>query len=307
MPEGPEILLTAQYLLSKAKHRYIRHASILGGKYSHTLLPGFKLLAGRLRIEDINSKGKFMWITLTSNNRIIYLMSSFGMTGSWGFTQSNNTRLVLELDNGTKNNKTYKLCYDDPRNFGNIIVTDNLAILEKKINSLGIDLIQSDLTQKQMIEHLSTHITNMKKSSRKNNNIVTVLMSQEINKGIGAGIGNYLCAEILYDARISPHRDITDLSNTEIKSLAGSIRKIMKYAYVNNTTEYMTRFGKFIASRYDNIKSGKLPNYYSDIKLNNTKFTCKVYGHKKDPIGNPVIGEKINGDRTTWWVKNIQS
>jgi formamidopyrimidine-DNA glycosylase len=303
MPEGPEILLTAQYLLSKAKKRYINNVKIISGKYTHMQLQGFSLLSERLRIEDINSKGKFMWITLTSNNRIIYLMSSFGMTGSWGFTQSNSTRLIFELEGA----KTYKLCYDDPRNFGNIIVTDNLAVLEKKINSLGIDLIQSDLTHKHMTEHLTEQIAHIKNSNRKNNNIVTVLMSQDINKGIGAGIGNYLCAEILYDAKISPHRDITDLSNSEIKLLAGSIRKIMKHAYVNNTTEYMTRFGKFIASRYEKIKSGKLPNYYSDIKLVNTEFRCKVYGQKKDLLGNPVIGEKINGDRVTWWVKNIQS
>lgn len=306
MPEGPEILLTSQYLLSKIKKRYITNVSVISGKYIKTPIPGLTLLEGRFRIEDISCKGKFMWMTLTSDNKLIYLMSSFGMTGSWEFQQNNNTRVVFDLDNGDKNNKTYKLYYNDKRNFGNIGVTDNVTVLEKKINSIGIDLIQSNLTQNEMVSHLTREIKNMKNTKR-NNNIVNVLMTQDVNKGIGSGIGNYLCAEILYDAKISPHRSITDLSPLEIKSLASSIRTIMKRAYVNNTTAYTTMIATFVASRYEKIKSEKFPNYYPDIKLDNSKFVFKVYQQKKDPLGNPVIGEKIHSDRTTWWVKQIQS
>jgi formamidopyrimidine-DNA glycosylase len=305
MPEGPEILLSTQYLLSKIRKRYITKVSIISGKYIKKPIPGFALLEGRFRIEDISCKGKFMWMTLTSDNTLVYLMSSFGMTGSWEFQQNNYTRLVFELDNGTKNNKTYKLYYNDQRNFGNIGVTDNLAVLEKKINSLGLDLIQSNLTQNEMVAHLTQEIKNMKNTKR-NHNIVTVLMSQEINKGIGSGIGNYLCSEILYDAKISPHKNITDLSTSEIKSLALSIRTIMKRAFVNNTTVYTGRTAKFATSMHEKIKSGKFTNYYPDIKLDNTKFVYKVYQQKTDPLGNPVIAEKIHSDRTTWWVKNIQ-
>ena len=306
MPEGPEILLTTQYLLCKIKKRYIKSVKILSGKYTKKQLPGFNLLSGRLRIEDVSCKGKFMWITLVAGDDVIYLMCSFGLTGSWGFKSNDNTRLIFELDNGSKNNKTYKLYYSDQRNFGNIIVTNNLSVLEKKINSLGIDLIQSNLTEDDMINHLTREIESIKNSKR-NNNIVTVLMTQDINKGIGSGIGNYLCAEILYAAKISPHRDITNLSHIEIKSLAVSIRKVMKDAYVNNTTDYALQFADFVASRYEKIKSGKIPNYYPDIKLDNNKFVFKVYQQKKDPLGNPVIGEKIHADRTTWWVKRVQS
>ena len=146
----------------------------------------------------------------------------------------------------------------------------------------------------------------MDNKRKTNNNIVSILMTQDANKGIGCGIGNYLCAEILYEALISPHRDITSLTANEILNLAKAIRQIMKEAYVNNNTKYMERLSDFMSTHYDKIKNNKFPNYYSDIKLQNKQFVFRVYGQKKDLNGNNVIGENIHADRTTWWVPVIQ-
>ena len=73
---------------------------------------------------------------------------------------------------------------------------------------------------------------------------------------IVSGIGNYLSAEILYDAKISPHRQLDKLSNTEKKQLAHSMRKIVKLAYYDNKTGYMEHYIQFM------IHSKKQINIY---------------------------------------------
>ena len=42
--------------------------------------------------------------------------------------------------------------------------------------------------------------------------LVKVLMDQQ---ALVSGIGNYLVAEILYDAKLNPHRELDKLSNKE--------------------------------------------------------------------------------------------
>lgn len=307
MPEGPEILITSQYLTSKIRGKYITNAKILSGRYTHQTLKGFDLLKGDLKISKIDSKGKFMWITLKDNNNdYIYILNTFGMAGEWSFKKNDNSRVKFKLKN-KKTDKEHILYFNDVRNFGSLTITKNKNDLKKKIDSLGIDLIKSELSLNEMVNHITSFIDKKKKNKRKsNNNIVNILMSQEVNKGIGCGIGNYLCAEILYDAGISPHRDIIDLNNTEIKNLAESIRKIMKEAYVNNATKYLEKLEKFMSNHYDKIKKGNFPDYYSDIAIQNKKFVFKVYGKTKDPEGNNVKGENIYSDRTTWWVPSKQ-
>ena len=308
MPEGPEILLTSQYLSSKIKGRYIASAKIISGRYTHETLKGLELLKQRLKIIKIDCKGKFLWMELKNNeNERIYLLNTFGMAGEWSMKQDNNSRLLLVLDNGDKNNKKYKLYFNDFRNFGSIILTKYKNDLRTKLNKLGLDLIKSELSLTDMTTHITGFIDIRNNTKRKtNNNIVNILMAQDINKGIGCGIGNYLCAEILYEAQISPHRDITSLNKNEILNLAKAIRQIMKEAYVNNNTKYMERLSEFMSTHYDKILSNKFPNYYSDIKLQNKQFVFRVYGQQKDLKGNRVTGENIYADRTTWWVPAVQ-
>jgi len=308
MPEGPEILLTSQYLSSKIKGRYITKAKIISGRYTHETLKGFNLLKQRLKIVKIDCKGKFLWMKLkNTKNEHIYLLNTFGMAGEWSLTKDNNSRLLLLLDNGDKNNKKYKLYFNDYRNFGSIIVTTDKNDLQTKLNKLEIDLIKSELSIQDMTAHITDFIDSRNANKRKaNNNIVSILMSQDVNKGIGCGIGNYLCAEILYESLISPHRDITNLNKNEILNLAKAIRQLMKEAYVNNNTKYINRLSDFMETHYNKIKNNKFPNYYSDIKLQNKQFVFRVYGQKTDPKGNRVIGENIHADRTTWWVPTLQ-
>jgi len=309
MPEGAEILLTSQFLNTKLKNKYITKMKILSGRYTHQTLVGKSLMKNKLKIIKVDSKGKFMWIELKDeNNKNIYIMNTFGMSGKWILNDESNNRIKFTINNKV-NLYLVDLYFNDIRNFGTIKITRDKKELDKKLDNLGIDLIKSNMTLDKMIKHIIEFIEKKNESKRKtNNNIVKVLMTQD-TKGIGSGIGNYLCAEILYRAKISPHRDITSLTDNEIKNLAKSIREILKRAYVNNQTPYLAHLATFIKSHHSNIKKEKYKDYFPDIKLNKKNglnFNFKVYNQKVDPFGNKVTKSNIYNDRITWYVPKIQ-
>ena len=125
-----------------------------------------------------------------------------------------------------------------------------------------------------------------------------VLMDQ---KKVGSGIGNYLAAEILYRAKISPHRLASSLTEEEIKDLTYWIKYMTKLCYVDNHIGYMVDLEEE-ANKIDRV------NYHPSIKLKKEEFEFQVYGLKKDPLGNPVKADKgIVKGRTTYWVPKIQN
>ena len=300
MPEGPEILITAQYLKSKLKKKKITSIEVLSGRYTHQDLKGFNLTTNTsLIIDTVESKGKFMWMKLIDNsNRSIYMMNTFGLTGSWSFTLTKSARIKITIQSNTDSSKKYNLYFLDSRNFGTVEFTSNQEILQKKLDSLAPDVLKMDMDDNALIRH----INNFMSKSRKNMNLVKVLMDQ---KAIVSGIGNYLVAEILYDAKLNPHRSLTDLSKTELKRLSHSIRKLVKYAYYNNDSGYMEYFKEFMKTHALKIDKGIFPNYHPDIKANK-KFIFKVYQQEKDPFGNTVHNDEIVKGRTIHWVKNVQ-
>ena len=92
MPEGPEIVITSQYLKTKLKQKKIESIKILSGRYTHQTLKGLNLAKNHcLTIKTIDSKGKFIWFKMTDNDgNDIYLMNTLGMSGHWTFQKSSN-------------------------------------------------------------------------------------------------------------------------------------------------------------------------------------------------------------------------
>ncbi|VBB17846.1 formamidopyrimidine-DNA glycosylase [Yasminevirus sp. GU-2018] len=300
MPEGPEITITTQYLKTKLKKKKIDSVEVIGGRYLHQTLKGLHLTENTpLTIEDIDSKGKFMWMILKDSvGNSVYMLNTFGMSGRWSFTDSPNARVKMTIKSNTTQNKTYTLYYIDQRNFGTIEFTSDQKDLQKKIDRLAPDALKTDMSDDDLVRMIKEFI----KTSKKDKNLVKVLMDQD---AIVSGIGNYLVAEILYDAKLNPHRSLTALSDKEIKGLAHSIRKIMKYSYYDNTTGYMEHFKTFMKTHSQRIDDGKFPNYHSDIKPK-IGFTFRVYQQKQDPDGNEVVQDEIVKDRTIHWVKEVQ-
>ncbi len=117
-------------------------------------------------------------------------------------------------------------------------------------------------------------------------------------KLLGSGIGNYLVAEILYRAKISPHKLISDFDKELSYKLSKSIKYTVKLSYISNKTGYMFNLEPYLDNH-------KFKNYHQDVEIND-RFKFLVYGKTKDPFGNNVTREKIIDGRTTHWVKKLQ-
>lgn len=282
MPEVCEVALTAEILHNRLKGKNMLSFNFIDGRYGvgRTKPVGYQLFKKSLpiKIKKVDSRGKFMWFDLVdSDDMHWYIWNTYGLTGLWSFNELPFTKAKMTFENSNT-----ILYYIDIRNFGTFKFSQDQELLRKKLEILSPDFLKDD----------DFDITNITKYQQP---IVSVLMDQ---KKVGSGIGNYLVAEILYHARISPHRKCNTLTKKEIKKLTHSIKYIIKLCYVNGGSEYMDNLDK-------EIKKYKRINYHPNIKINN-KFMFHIYQQKMDPLGNPVKAEKIVKGRTIYWVPVLQ-
>jgi len=298
MPECPEITILSQLLMYNFKGAIFEKMTVVSGKYLKKKLLGLNLL-NQHKLTQCDSKGKLLCMTLTNKTGTIYILSHMGLTGEWQTEKTDNTRLKISTNKGT-------LYYNDPRNFGNVELTDDIKHLNKKLDSLAPDVLKTEFSDTEFKDMISDYLS--KSSSRKNQMIFKVLMKQNLKDGIISGLGNYLTPEILYEAKISPFRTIGSLSNSELKKLSQAIKLIVKLSYYNNNTGYMTHFGDFTKIHKQKIDNKEYPEYHTDVKLKKTdQFKFKIYRQNKDPKGNKVSKDKtINKNRTTYWVSDVQ-
>jgi len=286
MPEGVEICILSQYLKSKLKGRNIDKITVLSGKYTRTPIKGIDEFK-KSTILDIKSKGKMLYFILSNDT---YITMSFGLSGWLYFHKDDNSRIKMSISNNYNNNK-YKLYYDDPMNFGNMAIYHSKKEFDKILDGLAPDFLQTDFDHNIFKPYLSKPAI-----------LGNILVDQH---KIGSGIGNYLLAEILYDAKLSPHRKMNSLTITELKQLTKSIKYIMKLSYYNNPTEYIA--DDYIANHKKCIDNSNplCPDFHSNIVLDkNAKFVYNVYGKEYDNLGNKVIKDKtVNKGKTVHWIK----
>jgi formamidopyrimidine-DNA glycosylase len=294
MPEISEVTITSQYLLSKLQNKKFTNIKIISGRYTHQELQSIDkiddIISKKYIVKNIDTKGKLMWFELTKNNKTIYLTCNFGLTGVWSFEKEelNSIRIKFTFDD-------IKVYFSDARNFG-IISFISKSELDIKLKKLAPDYLKSPY-------NLIDFSNKIKEISRKNKKIIEILMDQTL---LGSGLGNYLSVEILYNARISPHRTLDTLTKKEINKLYNSIYKIVKISYSSNSSGYMKYLDEYIKTNHlNNIKNNPVLDFLSNIKTS-SKFKFKVYQQEFDPKGNKVMQDKIIPNRTTYWVPDVQ-
>ena len=100
--------------------------------------------------------------------------------------------------------------FDDQIGYGSIMfMTEDEN--ERKLRKLGPDL---------RLVTLDEFTARMRRRKWGSKSVVVPLMSQQV----AAGIGNYIKAESLYRARISPHRVTNSLSSRDIHKLFDAVR-----------------------------------------------------------------------------------
>lgn len=225
MPEGPEVLETANRLNGILQGRHILSFDFITGRYHRSPPLGFDGVRLPCLVNKISCYGKFIYWELENKT---YIWNTLGMSGGWGDNstgQNSDTRAIVKYDNGE--GLIYPLYYNDRRNFGTFHFNKNRRETEEKIEKLGHDplyYLTNGFTEKDLgVKALS--IFALKRNKKKT--LAEILMAQDN----WAGIGNYLKAEILYRAKLSPHRLGESLDGNEIIILDNCVRNTIIQAY----------------------------------------------------------------------------
>lgn len=273
MPEGPEVRKLVD-MLNKLTNKTIKDITILGGKYSKKNIKDMDKLIN-LKIKSINCYGKFIYWEFYNSD--IVMFNTLGMTGWWVYNLDIHNNIKFLIDNDI-------IYFNDMRNFGNIIVANKEKLI-KKLDSLGADMFNMndfDKFKKRLLK------------KRDDMMICTALLDQNII----AGCGNYLRAEALYIAKISPFRTVKNISDDELHTLWEILVMLGWYYY----DEVKGRKLKIINDKY------KLAGKYKKTgpsKYKPTEGLFHVYRQKTDSDGNIVSNKKIN-DRTIYYVNSVQ-
>jgi DNA-formamidopyrimidine glycosylase len=281
MPEGPEVKLTVDHINKYVKNFKIKDIEIIGGRYIRHKAPNNYLKFRNLlkdkpfTIKSVFSKGKGIFFELKNKNKKYFIYNTLGMSGGWSGKKNKYSTILFTLKN-TKTKKSKNLYFWDIRNFGIIRFYDNKEDFDKKINSIGPDMLNDTTTFEIFEERLK-----LQKLQKKT--IVEILMNQKII----SGVGNYIKCEALYLSKLSPHRTIKSLNQNELKLLFFNIKVVIIKSYEMQGNSIRT---------YSNFNNDR--GNYQDL--------LKVYMKKKDPSGCAVIRERTKDKRSTFWVPEIQ-
>lgn len=277
MPEGPEVHTIADWLRQEViGFKFHDLVYDEGSRYSKKPLPLRDELRDRLHliITEIDAKGKKIIFMLEDEEGTepVFLVSSLMMEGKWIWEKEKHSNLSLELESIEGKNRS--LYFNDSRHFGTIEIAFGEEALLKRLSDIGPDLLTNDITDEEWLKKI-------RNTRLKNKKIGLYLMEQKYF----SGIGNYLRAEILYAAKISPHRSLISLSDDEALIIFDESRRLILESYQAQGATLAT---------YRNPHGGK------------GAFEVIVYNRKTDPLGNEVIAEDIGDKRSTHWVPAIQ-
>jgi endonuclease-8 len=102
-----------------------------------------------------------------------------------------------------------------------------------------------------------------------------------------AGVGNYIKAECLLRAGISPWRNVTEITSEEYVKLCGSVIDVATESYEAQGASIRT---------YRNVDGSK----------GRKQFEFEIYSRKECPKGHPTIREETPEGRTSWWCGSCQ-
>ena len=210
MPELPEVEIFKRSADASALHKRIRRVRIL----DESLLKDvsrrrFTAMLREHSFVRTHRHGKYLGISLSDRNWVVF---HFGMTGELVCFKPlldvpDSTKLVVDFVDGSS------LAYLSRRKLGMITVVEEFdAFIRSK--SLGPDALSID------------NRTFQSRLQGRRGAVKSALMNQSII----AGIGNIYSDEILFQARVSPMRQLPALSADELKTLYRSMKRILRIA-----------------------------------------------------------------------------
>ena len=264
MPEGPEVKIVADYLNNHLKKKKINSFSYCSTPYKQKYGDLIKRIN---QYTPVNFKkvfciGKTSFIKLSEE---MYFSYHLGMTGNWSKEKEKHTHLCIKTKDNTK------IYFHDTRRFGNIKII-NKGDLESRYFK-DRDLLNYNTSAEDNTDFLIKNV-------KSNIEICKILLNQKYF----CGVGNYLKSEILYMAKIHPHKKWGDLKKKEILNICKYTKSIITDAYHHGGAE---------------LRDFKNPD--KDSKLN-----LQAYGREKDSKGKKIINAITKDNRRTYWCPKTQ-
>lgn len=220
------------------------------------------------RVRATARRGKYFWLEF---DRAPALILHLGMAGHIEIVRAGEAgekrnprslRIELELDGGTR------VRFYDYRRFGRVRLTDDPEHAPGVV-SLGPDPLRRGFPGPAALHAIL---------SRRSAPIKALLLDQSLF----AGVGNWIADEVLYQARLSPHRTARSLTRAEVTRLRAKLLRILRDAVdVGGDNERYPRAWLFHhrwSKRQKSPKTGR---------------------------AEPIVHHTIGG-RTTAWVPTVQ-
>lgn len=265
MPELPEVE-TGRRLAEKhiAGKRIAKVHTVNDPIVYHDVAPQTfaRALAGR-RVEAVCRKGKQLWMELDDRP---WPGFHFGMTGSFHVYHDKSNRPSF-----------WKV---------EICTEDGSRLAMRNVRRLGRLRLYMDPWQESPVKDLGfdplIKIPRAAELRRLLQQRETPIKSLLLNQSFAAGVGNWVADEVLYLARINPHRNASSLRLPEISLLRKSLKQVI---------------GKAVNVEADSHRFPRTWLFHHRWgKDSDAKSSC----------GNPICFDTIGG-RTTAWVPSRQA
>ncbi|MCW9706183.1 endonuclease VIII [Fodinibius salsisoli] len=271
MPEGPEIWRTADAL-----------NDALQGKTISELYFAFEELKQHepelkgMEIQKIEARGKAI-LTFFEDDRVMY--SHNQLYGKWmvranGAKPNTNRKLRVAIHNTDQSAYLYSATDIE-------MLSQEEVPAHSYIKKLGPDVLHPDTTYEDVIAQYRS-------DSFQNRKLTTLLLDQ----GFVSGIGNYLRSEIMFYAKVDPHKKLREYSDEEKEALAKATVKLTKRSYetggITNDPSIVEALKREKAKRSE----------YRHFVYNRTDDRCHKCGQ--------IIEEEKTGGRKIYFCPNCQ-
>ena len=292
MPELPEVETVKNVLLPIVKNRTVIKCEVLRKTIVNNLNDEFISFILNETFLDISRRGKFLIFHLT-NDKV--LISHLRMEGKYYELDENEentkySRVVFHLDNG------HKLCYDDSRSFGRMIMSNETNYLkEKEIAKLGPEPFE--------IDDVSYLVKQGKKISLP---IKTALLNQTLM----TGLGNIYVDEVLFASKIHPLTPTKFISKNEWENIVKEAKRILAMAIKDGGSTIKSYHpGKDISGEFQTKllaygRNGQMcvsrHAFMRFIKVNGrgTTYCPKCQIKRGAPIKIAIVGKIASGKST---------
>lgn len=290
MPEGVEIRIQVNKLKPVCAGRQI--VEIKWNKsFQKNGAKNVEMVKLPLTVNDVWCRGKvIVFETTDSTNQKLYITSQLGMSGHWVSEPQKHSNLWFSF--GVPHTElqgywqiTHTIWYEDQRHFGGIgfyrelneIWTRHGPCLMTTVLVNKGHIKSTDLHPDQKVVSLDYYKNQIQNKRFRSKRIAEFMMEQQRV----AGVGNYLRAEILYQARISPFRLLTELSDEEILALYNASLDVMYRSYASKGGYYV---GQDCGAAFEKL----------------------VYKKEKDPNGHVVCTLADKNKRMCYYVPELQ-